>query len=210
MDALPNLDQFNRAFAKCARMLAEEMPKMTDPAMRAQVQAIAADLEKNQAILQVEYPKVLSHIQETADKVKQSAQQSLADVQDLRAKIAAMEAEQAMPAVEVPPAPPARPEVDPALGGQWRAELLAWLTSRDAVKGQEEIRDKEGSVATFWKDTEGAEETPAAPTPPPAESPVLRPKSSRPLSRPSAEPKKPEAEPPQYDESIGKMSFDDE
>lgn len=218
MEALPTPDQLNAALQKCLGLLAEEMPKVADPEVRANMQAIAGELQKNQAILQVEYPKALAHIQETSAAAQQSAQQTLAEMEKLQAQIDAMDAEQKAPKLEAPPAPPAMPEVDPALGGQWRAELLAWLAGRNPVKRAEQNLDNDGSIATYWKESEGAEESEGASQPkpatpaanPPAGRPALRPKTLRPLSRPPEAPKPESPKPPAHDESIGKMSFDDE
>lgn len=149
MNTIPSLDQLTGALQKCAKALADEIQSVTDPALREQLQTLAGDLQKNQAILQAEHPKMLADIKGSGDKVKQSAQQSLDEAKQLQARIEAMKAAPPKPKA-APPAPAATPKVavDPALGATYRAELLGWFAKRDGTTVQPPRKD-EGSVADF-------------------------------------------------------------
>lgn len=163
-------------------------------------------------------PKLLKQVQKEQQDALNWVQDFDAQIKktekDFQEKLKAEE-ELAASLQNPPPAPPEVP-VDPSHGAGLAQELLQALGLLESFK--KKGFDDAGSVARMWSDTEAAEHgegvSASAKSPPPAppaktDRPTLKPRSSKPLSRPRRDVKPQETE-PTHDESIGRTPLGDE
>lgn len=218
--AQQNLPNIWQELDKCQKAVQEAQGSLTNPQQKKILGDALGESIKARKQLETSLPELLADLEKRQ-------KESIATIHDLAGKIE--QAEQNFEAqlkaeAELMKAPTV-PElnVDPNHGAELAQELLGLLGMLEKVTGKG--FDDAGSIARMWSETEAAEHgdavtAPAKSPPPPAPSapatpaaktdrPTLKPRSSKPLSRPRRDVKPQETE-PTHDESIGRTPFEDE
>lgn len=201
---------------ECQDALRKTQESLTNPKQKQILGEMLAQAADKRREFQNMVPRLLADLgkteQEGLDWVQNFSTQTKQTEKDIQDKLQA-EAEQAASFQKKPP--PATPAalVDANHGAGLALEMLETLgLLKTAVTGHKGFEDA-GSIARMWSETETPDhekDAPAAAGTPPAKTDrtTLKPRPT-PLRRPPREEKPTKSEPP-HDESIGKMTFEDE
>lgn len=199
---------------ECQDALRKTQETLTNPKQKQILGELLAQAAEKRREFQSKVPGLLADLrkteQEGLDWVQNFSAQIKQTEKDVQDKLRA-EAEQAASFQKPQPAAPAVP-VDANHGAGLALEMLDTLgLLKTAAPGQKGFEDA-GSIARMWSETETPDhdkEAPAAGAPAAkTERTTLKPRPT-PLRRPPREEKPTKSEPP-HDESIGKVSFEDE